>query len=329
MATALVDRRSKASTAATVDDDLHGLWLEAARDAPVARAVMANLIVLREGADGDELDIPLDEVVRRHPSRVILLRRGRAHVEPVAHASVSVVTFGPPAARYGIEEIAVRTTCADASLPSIVRRYVHGDVPTTLWWAEDVSRLPPIPALVAMARQLVFDSRRWRDVRAGVRALAPLLDDPDAPELADVNWRRLTSMRYAIVHAADTLLRGATTIERVSIRHRPGDGALAWLLVGWLGARLRWTAGAVPARVQEARHGDEILSATLDDVTATMDASRIVVRSNSSGQPFSVAARQESGSDAVVAELSTLRPDRCLHDALAALARLFAAETGR
>ncbi len=323
MATAVSDRRTKSSTPATVDDDLHALWLDAARDAPVARAVMANLIVLREGAS-NELDLPLDDVVRRHPSRVILLRRGAAHADPVAQASVSVVTFGPPAARYGVEEIAVSTTCADASLPSIVRRFVHGDMPTTLWWAEDLSRVTPIRPLVVMARQLVFDSRRWRDVRAGVAALTPLLDDPDAPELADVNWRRLTSMRYAIVHAAETMLAGDATLDAVSVRHRPGDGALAWLLVGWLGARLRWAAGAFPARVEEMRHGDEILSVTLDEITATMNASRIVVRSKSSGRPFSVAARQESESDAVIAELSTLHPDRCLHDALAALVRAFA-----
>jgi glucose-6-phosphate dehydrogenase assembly protein OpcA len=322
METAVVDKRTKASAPATVEEDLRALWLEAAKEAPVARALMANLIVLRESGAAD-LGIPLDEVVRRHPSRVIVLRRATATSEPIAHASVAVTTFGPPAARYGVEEISMRTTCADASLPSILRRFAHGDVPTTLWWADDLSRVPPVPSLLAMARQLVFDSRDWRDVHAGVAALAPLLDDPDAPELADVNWRRLTSMRYAIVHAAESMLSGAQAIRDATIRHRPGEGALAWLLAGWLGARLRWPAAAFPVTVQEMRHGDDVLAATLDEVTATMNGSRIVVRSGSTSRPFSVAARQESDTDAVVAELSTLHPDRCLHDALAALARVF------
>src|SRR5581483_8231477 len=143
-------------------------------------------------------------------------------------------------------------------------------------------------------------------------------------ELADVNWRRLTSMRYAIVHAADTMLARAATIRAARIQHRAGEGALAWLLAGWLGSRLRWPANAFPVEVEEIADGENILIATLDDVTATMDANRILVQSTSGSRPFTVAARQESDSDAVVAELSTLRPDRCLHDALAALAAAFA-----
>jgi glucose-6-phosphate dehydrogenase assembly protein OpcA len=239
---------------------------------------------------------------------------------PPSSTSVSIATFGAANAQYGIEEIVVRSVCADASLPSILRRATRGDVPLSLWWTEDFSRVPPIPSLTAMARQLVYDSRRWRDVPAAIRALRPILEDRDAPQLADVNWRRLTSLRYAIVHAAGTMLPGANTIRSVEVRHRPGEGALAWLLVGWLAARLRWPEGPRLARIQEMRHGDDLVSATFDGVTATMNASRIVVRAKGGGAPFQIAARQESEADAVVAELNTLAPDRCLHDALSALA---------
>lgn len=322
MEAALIDRRTRDSSTEAIEDDLSALWREAGREAPVARALMANLIVVREGANPRDLGIPLDAVVRRHPSRVILL----AHAATAAaarpgRAVVTVVTFGPPRARYGVEEIAVDATCADASLPSIVRRVARGDVPTSIWWTDDVSRVPPIASLTRMARQLVYDSRRWRDVRGAVRVLAPLLQDPDAPQLADVNWRRVTSMRHAIVHAARTMMAGARTIETVEIRHRPGDAALAWLVAGWLAARLGWRDAPWPLRVEEVRHGDEWLSVHFDSVTATMNGSRIVVQSPHR-RPFQVAARQESDADAVVAELNTLTPDPCLRDALAALARL-------
>jgi glucose-6-phosphate dehydrogenase assembly protein OpcA len=324
MEAAVVDRRSRPSSPQTVDEDLAALWREVGRDAPVARAMMANLIVLREGTDARDLGIPLDEVIRRHPSRVVVLRHalGEAAMRCPSKTSVSIATFGPPRARYGIEEVVVHSACADRSLPSIVRRVTRGDVPASVWWTEDFSRVPPIGALTQMARQLVFNSRRWRDVHAAVAALRPLLEDPDAPELADVNWRRLTSMRYAIVHAARTMRPAANTMQNVEVTHRPGEGALAWLLVGWLSARLRWKEGPRLAHIEESRHGEELLSATFDGVTATMDRSRISVRSINGGAPFQVAARQESEADAVVAELNTLVPDRCLHDALTALASL-------
>lgn len=318
----LIDRRTKPSSPDAINDDLAALWREVGRDTPVARAMMANLIVL-QGSEATDVAIPLDDVVRRHPSRVVVLRhaRGRTDTRPPSSTSVTIATFGTGQARYGVEEIVLQSACADRSLPSIVRRVTRGDVPASIWWAEDFSRVPPIAPLFAMVRQVVYDSRGWHDFQAAVRALKPVLDSRDAPQLADLNWRRLTSMRYAIVHAARTMLTRADTIRSVQVRHRPGEGALAWLLVGWLAARLRWPEGPRLAAIQETSESDELLEVTFDGVIAAMNASRILVRSESGGDaPFQVAARQESDVDAVVAELNTLAGDRCLHDALTALA---------
>jgi glucose-6-phosphate dehydrogenase assembly protein OpcA len=317
----LVNRRTKPSSPEAIHDDLASLWREVGRDSPVARAMMANLIVL-QGIEATDVDIPLDAVVRRHPSRVVVLRHasGRSDARPPSSTSVAIATFGAGHARYGVEEIVLHSACADKSLPSVVRRVTRGDVPASIWWAEDFSRVAPIAPLFAMVRQVVYDSRAWSDVPAAIRALRPVLENPDAPQLADVNWRRLTSMRYAIVHAARTMLARAETMRNVEVRHRPGERALASLLVGWLAARLRWPEGPRLARIQEIGKGDEVLSVTFDGVTATMDATRIFVRSQGGGAPFQVAARQESDADAIVAELNTLAGDRCLHDALAALA---------
>lgn len=324
MEAALITRTSRESSPDAIGENLAGLWREVARESPVARALMANLVVLREAPRMGDLGIPLDEVVRLHPSRVIVLRHalGQAAACGPSSATVSILTFGAAATRYGVEEIVVRSACADASLPSIVRRLTRGDVPVSVWWAEDFSRVPPIPALTELARQLVFDSHQWRDVAGSIRALRPLLEDPDAPELADVNWRRLTSMRYAVVHAARTMLEGAESLRTVEVRHRPGERALAWLLVGWLAARLEWPEGPRLARIEEIGHGDDVLSANFDGITVTMSPSRIDVRSRTGSAPFHLAARQESEADAVVAELNALAPDRCLHDSLSALVAL-------
>lgn len=334
-----VTRVHRPSAPDAIDADLKSLWTEAARETPVARAVMANLVVFCEHRRGERIDfeapltsIPLDEVVRRHPSRVLILHHSPSETgggTPIA-AAVSVVTFGAGGSRYGVEEIAVRSACAEASLPSIVRNLTRGDVPTSIWWTEDLSRTPPVNALLAMGRQLVYDSRAWRDVRQGVRALAPLAQRPSIVDLADVNWRRLTAIRHALVHAAQSVGAGRFAIDDVRIVHRPGDGALAWLLAGWLASRLTGPAtGSVPVRVEEHRHGDEILSVTIGEgagaITGTMNAQRVILGVAGGAPPFHLAVRRESDADAVVAELTTLTADVCLFDTLAALARHFAA----
>jgi glucose-6-phosphate dehydrogenase assembly protein OpcA len=336
MATAVADRTWRDSSPETIEADLAALWRDLARDAPVVRSLMANLVIFLERPASEHVDlsapiddVPVDEVSRRHPSRVILLHHARGTPEarrPIA-AAIGALTFGPPRARNGIEQIAVRSTCAEASLPSIVRRLVLGDLPTSLWWTEDLSEAAPLAALVAMARQLVYDSRRWHDVRQGVLALAPLLPGGHQPSLVDLNWRRLTPMRQAILHAlgsvrsvADMRLAGGR------IRHRPGDGALAWLLAGWLSSRLESTADPrAPVLVDEAPGGDEILTVSFADtsMTATMNEHRVIVSSQDDVAPFVVAAPREAEADAVVSELRSLAHDICLRDALTALSRRF------
>ena len=267
-------RMHRSSAPDAIDADLESLWGEAAAPGAVARALMANLVVFCEHRRGERVDfeapltsVPLDEVVRRHPSRALILHHSPSDTTaagtPVA-AAVTIVTFGSGGARYGVEEIAVRSACPEASLPSIVRNLTRGDVPTSIWWTEDLSRTPPLGALMDMGRQLLYDSRTWRDVRQGIRALAPLVRDPGVVDLADLNWRRLTAIRHALVHAAKSIAAGRFTAADVRVLHRPGEGALAWLIAGWLASRLPpplepASTADFPVRVEERRHGDEIL----------------------------------------------------------------------
>ena len=95
----------------------------------------------------------------------------------------------------GVEQIVIKSACSEAALPSVIRALMLGDVPTSIWWTEDLSGTRPVAPLVIMGRQLLYDSRCWRDVGRAVLALAPLLEDPFGPDLADVNWRRLQPVR--------------------------------------------------------------------------------------------------------------------------------------
>lgn len=335
----MIARISRPCSPGSIEDDLAILWRDAGRDGPVARALMANLIVFRDRPAKDEVDlaariegVPIDAVAERHPSRIILLHHGgRSDPSSPLGATVAILLFGNPPMRFGVEEIAVRSVCAEASLPSIVRHLTLGDVPTSVWWTEDLSHAAPLQALITMGRQLVYDSRAWRDVRSGVLALAPIARQPDAPDLADLNWRRLIPMRQAIAHAlAPNNAEAEVAATPLRIQHRPGDGALAWLLAGWFSARLAWPAADWPITIEEVRRGDEVLSASLGgddpgDLSATMNGHRVLVKYRGRVAPFSIAVPRETEADAIAAELRSLARDLCLREALVALADRFTA----
>jgi glucose-6-phosphate dehydrogenase assembly protein OpcA len=140
-----------------------------------------------------------------------------------------------------------------------------------------------------------------------------------------LNWRRLAPLRHAIVHAlqSETAARTLAPAD-VRVRHRPGEASAAWLLVGWLRCRLKWTgADAVPA-VEEVRHGDDLVGIGLRGpdwlVTATMSRQRITVESGAGRPPFTMPVPREAAADAIVAELRTLGHDTCLSDAVLSLA---------
>jgi glucose-6-phosphate dehydrogenase assembly protein OpcA len=330
VAQSLIERAWRATSADELENDLAGLWREIAQQQVVARAVMSNLLVVRTGTSRDPAavdalplpaDLSLNDVVARHPSRVIVIEHDHAPKENGAPSelSVGVVTFGPPQARYGVEEIVVHSACSEQSLPSIVRRLLRGDVPTSIWWIDDLSESQPVDALVSMARQLIYDSRTWSDVRRGVQGLATLRGRLD---LADVNWRRLTPLRHAFIHAGEAA--DAEHLRQASVRivHRVGEEALAWLTVGWLSAQLRWSADRLP-RIEASPAADPTISISVGtDLTAELNDYRVLVM-RGGATSFAVGVPQVSDADAVAAELRNLGHDTCLQDALGALVERF------
>lgn len=333
MAAAVASRLFRASTPEAIEPDLAALWREISEtDAPIGRAVMSNLVVFRSrpaaplsGTAPLAIDPAVEDVLARHPSRLIVLeheRLERTSDAPIA-AGVGIAIFGPEHARYGVEQIVARAACAEVALPSIVRRFIRGDLPTTVWWTEDLSQVPPLSALVTMGRQLLYDSRQWSDIAGGVRAVGPLVGDRHA-DLADLNWRRLTPVRRALAHARRA--GGLAVLSHdaaLHVAHRPGDSALAWLLAGTLMAGQEGPASP-PPRVDESAPDDAVLLMTIrrgsSEATVTLTAQSVIV-DEGSGAPLVVTVPVEHEADAVAAELRMLSQDADLGAAIHALDR--------
>jgi glucose-6-phosphate dehydrogenase assembly protein OpcA len=315
---------TRSTTPEAIEPDLVALWREIAHEGPVARAVMSNLVVFRATERDQLADETLDDVVARHPCRLIVVEHQRkASSAAPFEAAIRIVTFGGETSRYGIEQIAIRPACPAACLPSIVSQLVRGDVPTSVWWMEDLSQTAPVEAILRMARQFLYDSRTWRDFRRAFPVLAGLLRSGRRLDLSDLNWRRLTALRQALLHACTPAHLDTLAAGRVRIVHRPGEGALAWLTVGWLASRLHWKPEIAPA-VEEGAHDDTVLAihggVGSAGLTATLDGDQAIVKSADGAAPVTITMPRENRADAVTAELRNLSHDVCLHEAIRAAA---------
>jgi glucose-6-phosphate dehydrogenase assembly protein OpcA len=325
MASAVAERLWRASTPATIEQDLAELWREIGRNGPIARAMMSNLVIVRAARIERRAGVSIDAVAAQHPSRVLIIDHEQAGPDAceISGTRIGVVTFGAPGARYGVEQIAVRSACTDESLPSLVRRLVRSGLPISVWWAEDLSSVPLFASIVDMGRQLVYDSRQWHDVRRGIEALEPWRH----LDLVDMNWRRLTPIRRGIVLAASMAKSEDWIPGGVRIVHHRGDAAKAWLIAGWLASCLKWSTNALPA-IEQTEDEHAVLT-----VTIGRGAGAIVVRSDGrhvlvqqgDRPPSTVSVPREGEADALAAELHSLSHDVRLHDALSALHVRFSA----
>jgi glucose-6-phosphate dehydrogenase assembly protein OpcA len=325
MAGAVADRTWRESAPESIESDLAALWREIGQtDVKVARAVMSNLIVVRwPSSERPALTdiaarLPLDDVAARHPSRTIVLEHCPEETADTRFAAgVAIVTFGPASARYGVEQIVVRSACPGQSLLSILRRLVRGDVPTSVWWTEDLSARPPAGPLLTVGRQLVYDSGAWGDVPRGLAALSPLVDDRRI-DLADLNWRRFAPLRRALLHVRGPLNGDGWRNVTVRIAHDAAHEAMAWLLAGWIRSeRRRGETPVVPERASPAEQ-DAFVTIVVGDATATV-TSRTIEVTSASRPPLVLAVASEVQADAVAAELRSLAPDVELLGALRAL----------
>jgi glucose-6-phosphate dehydrogenase assembly protein OpcA len=323
-----------ASSPASIEEDLRGLWEAAARHSPVSRALMSNLVIVLGGESGAEdaereAEGLLPGVARRHPARVVLLNhRCTSHAQEPHNVRVGLLTIGSSEHRYGIELISFAVACLDESLPSILRAVTRGDVPTTLWLTGDLSAATPAMPLVETSRQMVYDSGRWKDLPRGFQGVADLLAAPHAPALVDLAWRRLAPMRRAVATALEPLrFNQRPRREQTTIKAAAGRTAEAWLLWGWLQTGLGWTsttAGPI-ARLEGDSlelhfQGEGWQAAVVQPTSGTeQTASAIEVR-DTAGRTVTVSPSHESIAEALSDELTSLSHDLTLERIVRSLA---------
>jgi glucose-6-phosphate dehydrogenase assembly protein OpcA len=226
--------------------------------ATVTRACMSNLLIFCSSQDlANAMPEEIDDIVRIHPCRVILLL-GEVDVPgDTIEAYVSAhCHLTSDRGQICSEHITVNAT-GDAvrRLPSTARSLVLGDLPTSLWWASHVTPARGsglFDELEAMADQVVYSSLNWADPIREVAETARWASDPRERRatIADLAWRRLRPWRSLIAASLDpaTVPGALDGLATVTIDHGSHSLPQAWLLAGWLASRLGWRVAGPPKR---------------------------------------------------------------------------------
>jgi glucose-6-phosphate dehydrogenase assembly protein OpcA len=252
---------SRPFDAAGLEAELRAMWKSASAErgeggGAVYRAALANLVVPVEPERQSQLAPVLTDVMRRHPSRLFLIAVGadkdarsagelRARVTAVCHrregggglvCSEQVVLQGD--ARAGV------------LVPSAVRALLVGDLPMVLLDLQVMPSLPWMGELIETA-DLVLEDSGMRERPEEEETLWDLLGREGSARVHDLAWARLTPWREILAEVFDgaPMIRALRALTEVTIEHcGEFPPSPAWLLAGWLAARLDWTLAGASSR---------------------------------------------------------------------------------
>ncbi|WP_422926271.1 glucose-6-phosphate dehydrogenase assembly protein OpcA [Singulisphaera sp. PoT] len=211
---------------------------------------MSNLIIYCVNQTQAELIVQeLDEIVRLHPSRVLLLVGDPKASPSSIEAFVSALChLSGSSGQVCSEHITIQAS-GDAvlRLPTTTRALLIGDLPTTLWWASHES--PSLGGVLFteledMADQVIYSCLGWDEPRRDTIATAKWVVEAESTETlaSDITWRRLKPWRSLIGQSLDpAAVPGALgSITEVVVECGSHGLPESWLLVGWLASRLGW-----------------------------------------------------------------------------------------
>jgi glucose-6-phosphate dehydrogenase assembly protein OpcA len=238
-----------------IERELTVLWKQAAEDQDeggqaVTRTCVLNLVIATAGGRAvEDVTATVAELTARHPNRAIVVSAtpdaGAELFEAWVQAHCQMPSPGRP--QVCCEQITIEARgAAVARVPGTVLPLLVPDVPVMLWWPRGEPFDSPIfSRMCDLADRIIVDSASFAAPEAGLPRLSALLAERKA--VSDLAWARLTPWRELIAQFFDApaMLPHLEAIERVVVEveartGEPADRTQAFLLVGWLGARLGW-----------------------------------------------------------------------------------------
>jgi len=258
---------SRPFDAESLEAELRVMWKSATAErgesgGAVYRAALANLVVPVDPKRNAQLTPVLVDVTRRHPSRLFLIEVGALDAARGLRARITAVCHRREGGGGLVcsEQIVLQGDDAAGSLvPSAVRALLVGDLPMVLLDLQVSPGLPWMKELIQMA-DLVLEDTWMRERPEEEAAIWGLLDTEGTARVHDLAWARLTPWREILAETFDAAEAAPSlhALREVEIEYGGASPpSPAWLLAGWLAARLEWDAvgAAVDALFLRSRSG--------------------------------------------------------------------------
>jgi glucose-6-phosphate dehydrogenase-like protein OpcA len=278
------------TTPSAIEAGVRQLLVERHKDEMLVPARVLNLIAVVDKEWRGEIENRLGRVGRYHPSRTVIcaVEPGRTKLD----AWATLVTQGELAGSGALSHEQVELAVGERHLPflgSICDPLVVSDIATLVWAPH--GHPEAVDSLLDLAQVVLVDSVEEDDEVAALHRATELAEHAYVVDLA---WLRSTPWRERVSSTFDPpelrpLLRELSHIE---VRHHPGSGVAALLLVGWLASRLGWQPAAL-VRQDRTLHGR--LGARRQEVTVDLRPERLdvpglagVTIETASGRSFSL-----------------------------------------
>jgi len=227
-----------------INRELKKLWQEG--EGAMTRASLMNLAVYSEKPHSLEKNTQMiARIAENHACRALVIGANRESNENRMEAWVNAHCH---VSRAGSKQI-----CSEQlsfllegpfvdQLPNVVFSYLDSDLPLYLWWQDEFPAKID-PQLWAWVDRVIFDSQLWRNFNEQMgRVETAQREAKQRITLCDLNWTRLDKVRYAIAQFFDhpASHHHFSKMERVTVDFAAGYRSTAILLIGWLGAQLKW-----------------------------------------------------------------------------------------
>jgi glucose-6-phosphate dehydrogenase assembly protein OpcA len=223
---------------------LKKLWQEG--ENAMNRASLINLALYSERPESLEKNTQLiARITENHACRALVIGANRDSKENRVEAWVNAHCHLTRAGGKHVcsEQISflLEGPCVK-QLPSIVFSQLDSDLPLYLWWQDEFPETMD-PQLWAWVDRVIFDSQSWKKFNEQMgRVETAQREAKQRIVLCDLNWTRIDKVRCAIAQFFDhpASHHHFSKMESVTVDFAPGFKSTAILLIGWLGAQLKW-----------------------------------------------------------------------------------------
>ena len=228
-----------------IERRLGELWEQS--EAAKVRASLVNLVVCSEAPDAIETNTPLlAALASEHAFRALLVQADPRAPGSAVRAWITAHCHmrGTGQKEICSEQIAFRLEgSAAGQLASIVFSHLDSDLPLYLWWQGDLPD-DPDPQLWSWVDRLLVDATAWKNPARQFARLRQIEElGRGRLALGDLAWTRLFHLFYAAEHIFDlpAARRRLGRLQKIEIRHAPGQRITALELLGWMASRFGWT----------------------------------------------------------------------------------------